>query len=237
MFNAWRIRAFLFLFEVHDRRHVIADDAHEPRTFEAPHKEVQCVQGTSKCFSRSRKIDSFALFYRTEKRSRLPRLAAPCPRSESWSGKSATYLQNRGRGTGSRSHRMFLEKLHKRLHGGHSLCGRATQRSKGNQSPQCFTLSSEALPLVESSEPPSSSVDQCDSGGLHCTTEPKLTYESSSGWWVIFPWRPGSGMTSLAHNVHEGIQVQGDRRCRLLRLMLWQWVFSFHLARTRPKGY
>ena len=60
VFNAWRRRAFLFLGEVHDRRHVIADDAHEPRNIEGFHTEVRCVQSASKCFSRSRRADSFA---------------------------------------------------------------------------------------------------------------------------------------------------------------------------------
>ena len=56
--------------------------------------------------------------------------------------------------------------------GGNSVCGRATERSWGNQIPLCLTSNSKALPHGESSEPPevlrsstSNFDDPCDSGG------------------------------------------------------------------------
>ena len=41
-------------------RSTVADDAHEPSIIEGFHTEVRCVQSASKCFSRSRRTDSFA---------------------------------------------------------------------------------------------------------------------------------------------------------------------------------
>ena len=75
----------------------------------------------------------------------------------------------------------------------------ATRRSKGNSIPQCFTLNSEAIPAVGSSEPPEflghrlePIDDPCASGGEHGRSGPHSPYGPSSGWWVIFPWRLGA---------------------------------------------
>ena len=84
---------------------------------------------------------------------------------------------------------------------------------------ECFTLNSEALPRVESSDSEffgrrfHTSSDPCDSGPRHDRSGPNPPYEASCGWWVFLPSPLGSSLSILAHRIARGC----DRWCGELR--------------------
>ena len=99
--------------------------------------------------------------------------------------------------------------------------GRSHRYRGGTKYRSVSLWDSEALPLVgEPGTPLSSSVidfenfdGPCDSGGQHGTSGPDPPYGTSSGLWVILPWRLGElFVSSLAHELPGGIQAQDRRR-------------------------